>query len=127
MKRALSNILLLFLVAFPIWFAGLWLTATARMGPQGHWWEAVGFYFLIMAPPLLLGGVIQQVVVRWLVPASWSSGRRRAAAMVSTLTVPLAFLLFRTDPGLLLSAGMVVPMAIALLAYGVVMRLPEAT
>ena len=125
MKRALGNICLVFVIVFPIWFAGLWLTATVLKGPQGRWWEAFGFYFLIMAPPLLVGGAIQQIILR-LFPSGWPPSKKRIAAIISTLVIPLAFLLFKTDPGMLLSVGMAVPMTIALVAYGAVVRLPEA-
>lgn len=125
LKRAAWNLVLLLLVVFPIWIILMGAYVVATDGPQGgHYLQAVLFYFLVMAIPLMMGGVAQQLVLLSL-PRHWPENQRRASVIaVGLLTIPAAFLLVRSEPGLVLSAPVLGTLLIALLVYGFAVKLP---
>jgi hypothetical protein len=110
-------------VAFPIWFVITWVLATVLRGHQGNWYEAILFYLPVVGMPLVAGGLLQQLVLLTLPTDRVIRGRRTLAVISALVIVPTVFLLFRSDPGMLLSPGVSVPLGIALLGYGLLMRL----
>jgi len=126
-KRILTNLGLLLVLVLPVWFGLMWVLTRGVDGPAANdaWPEATLFYFAVLAPQLLAGGVVQQVALLG-VPREWSSGRTRLIAVLSTLLIPLALVLFGGEPALLLAPISAVPLALGLLLYGVTQRLPRS-
>jgi hypothetical protein len=119
-RRMLSNLGLLLLIVFPIWFAALGLSSYLNLGrwprdwPGG--WGGVLYLLLNMGSPLLAGGVVQQFLLLT-IPTRWSAIWRRVAAVLSTSVILPAALLIG-------GAGALVP---GLLLYGLVLRLPRSS
>lgn len=117
-KRTISNFCLLLLIVFPIWFFALGVSSyfTLRRWPR-DWPGGPGgllYIFLNMGLPLLIGGVVQQLLLLG-IPQSWSATRRRIAAIVSTAVILPASWTF----------GGVWALVPGLLLYALVLRLPR--
>lgn len=119
-KRMLVNLGLVLLIVFPLWYATLWLIARVGEGPQegNQWLEAGMFYFAVLAPQLLAGGLVQQLVL-FGVPASWPPAQQRTAAVLSTAIIFGILIVFGGSP------RFVAPMIVGLLVYGLVLRVPR--
>jgi hypothetical protein len=124
-KRILLNLLLALVVVIPIWRIGLYLiTLAAGAARDPHESVDFAFYFVILAPQMLLGSFLQQVLLVLVLPRlptrTW-----RSIAVMSTAILPLTLVLLRRgDPGLLWTLSVLVPLAVGLVTYGLLLRLP---
>jgi hypothetical protein len=117
-KRTLSNLGLLLVIVFPVWFFALGVSPYFTLGRWPRdWpgsWGGLLYIFLNMSLPLLAGGVVQQLLLLG-IPQSWSAARRRTAAILSTVVILPASWIFG-------AAWALVP---GLLVYTLVLRLPR--
>lgn len=125
LKRVLLNLVLAVVVVIPIWRIGLYLITLAAGAPRDpHESLDFAFYLVILAPQVLLGSFLQQLLLaftlRRLPGRSW-----RSLAVASTVILPLTLILLRRgDPGLLWAPPVLVPLIAGLIAYGLLLRLP---
>jgi len=122
-KRIAINLVLLVAIAFSIWFGTLWIATSVLAGPHGRWYEALPFYLIVIGLPLVIGGIVQQGVLL-ILPRGWSNRQMRVAALVSTVAIPLVFLLFRPEPEFLFSLNFL-PLLAGVFIYGAIMRPPR--
>jgi hypothetical protein len=125
-KLVFFNLLLLLLGMLPLVFLLIWIGNLML----GRYEDvnvvnaiASGFtYAVVYFLPVLVGGLAHQVLLAAL-PRSWSLRARRGAAVVLTIVVPVVLLLFGQPVDVL--GWFAVPVGVALLAYGLLMRLPR--
>lgn len=132
-KTALStvirNLALLALVVLPLFFVLVWAQAlfarAADATNLGYVLETGSVYYLTNVVPVLLGGLIHQVI--WLLlPNAWPGRRRRMVALLLAPVIPMAVLVSWGGPaGSLLSFA--VPMALALAVHVLLMRGPASS
>lgn len=124
-KRILTNLGLLLVLVLPVWFAlmGVLMSIVDGSTADSSWPEATLFYFVVLAPQFLVGGMFQQLVLLG-IPRELPRTRMRLIAVVSTLLIPLGLLAFGAESALLLAPVSALPLALGLLIYGVVQRLP---
>jgi hypothetical protein len=123
--RITRNLALLIFLSLPIWLFGLWIAARLGEGPQGgnRWPEASLFYFLVLAPQLLVGGIVHQLIIG-VASNKLPAGARRAFAVGTSFIIPIVLLLFGGSPALLLAPVNVLCLGSALLVYGVLLQMP---
>jgi hypothetical protein len=124
MMRILRNLALLIFVSLPIWLFGLWIAARLGEGPQGgsRWPEASLFYFLVLAPQLLVGGIVHQLIIG-VASNRLPPGARRAFAVATVIIIPIVLLLFGGAPALLFAPVNILCLGTALLVYGVLLQM----
>lgn len=125
-KTALMNLLLLALVATPIFFFLVWaqglITGAEGSTEVGYVLTTGAVYYLNNLIPILIGGLVHQIV--WVcLPQGWSSSKTRAVALVLAPVIPVAVWVAWGGPARSL-LHFVVPMALALLVYVFLMRTP---
>ena len=125
MIRSIKNLALLILVALPLWLAGLWLATRLTAGPQGGsgWPEASVFYFIVLAPQILAGGVVHQLLLR-IASADWPRGGQRAFVFVTSFVVPVILVAFGGSPMLLFAPVNLLCLGSGLLVYSLLAELP---
>lgn len=126
MKRALKNLAVLTLIGLPVWLVGLWVVSRLTGGPQGEnrWPEASAFYFVVLAPQVLAGGVVHQFLLN-AAPADWPQTARRAFAFITSFVVPVMLLVFGGSAALLFSPVNLLCLGAGLLVYSLLAQLPE--
>ena len=127
-KRIGLNLLLIALVVPFVWLALSWLVGRVVSGPSVNPWEADAFLlnFVTLAPQMMLAGVLQQVVLLLVTPKT-SSGKttRVVATVVALVAVPSVLIaVMRGELGIISAPPVALALAIAVTAYGVVMKLP---
>jgi hypothetical protein len=125
MARIARNLAVLLLLGLPLWLAGLWIVARLAEGSQAsnRWPEAASFYFLVLAPQMLLGGIVHQLVLA-VAPIGWSRAARRAFAIATSIVIPLVLLLLGGSASVLLAPMNLVCLGAALLVYDLLIQLP---
>jgi hypothetical protein len=126
-KRALLNLLLIAVVVPVTWLALTWLTGRFVSGPSNNPWEGDAFLlnFLTLAPQMVLAGVVQQVVLVLIAPRLSSGTTRLAAIVLAWVAVPLVLIaLLGGEPGIIAAPSVAFALAVAVTAYGLMMRLP---
>jgi hypothetical protein len=125
-KRLLWNLLLLAAGVVPAWIILMGVLALLIDGAQGGDLHlAALFYFIVLIIPVLLGGMVHQLLLL-AIPRHWPALRKRLIGVaISGITIPSALLLTGTDPQLLAAPLVWVPLVAVLLAYGWILRLPE--
>lgn len=120
------NLGLLALIVYPIWFGAMAVLIELKepSNGDGGWVEAGVFYFVVLVPQLLVGGIVQQVIV-WAVPPAWNGGLRRVTAAIATLVIPGVLLLLGGEPRLLFAPISLIPMLMGLMVYAMLQRLPS--
>lgn len=124
-KRILLNLVLAVVVVIPVWRIGLYLiTLAAGASRDTHETVDFAFYLVILAPQVLLGSFLQQVLLV-LALKRFPARTWRSIAVASTVILPLTLILLRRgDPGLLWGPPVLVPLVAGLVAYGLLLRLP---
>lgn len=129
-KRAVRNLAILLLGAVPLAIVTVWVQSTVfplewmRRADGAGGGEPVStfvFWFLVLALPALLGGLIHQAALR-AIPPSWAPGRRRLAVLLSAPLVLLGFLLIGNAPDALVLPRVVAPILVSLAFYGLLAR-----
>ncbi len=116
-RRMAVNLALLVGIVFPIWLLTGGVLAYFSAGTQGtrDWFGGVLYFFVLMAPRLLIAGVGQQILLL-ILPQKWSPAWRRIFAVLSAaVAYPWAALV-----------GEAVGLIPGLMVYGLVLRLPRA-
>lgn len=126
LTTALKNLALLALVVMPLFFVLVWVQALLGRATGatdlGYVAETGGVYYLTNVAPVLLGGIIHQVI--WLVlPNEWPSARRRAVAFLTAPVIPIAALLSWGGPASSF-LPFAVPMLLAFAVYVLLLRGP---
>jgi hypothetical protein len=126
MRRVINNLMLLIFVALPLWLAGLWVVSRVVAGPQegNRWPEASLFYFVVLAPQMLIGGLIHQFLLN-AVPTDWSRTVRRGFAFITSFVVPVMLLIFGGSAALIFAPVNLLCLGAGLLVYSLLARLPE--
>lgn len=128
LNTALTNLVLLVLVAMPLFFLLVWIQSllgqVAGATDVGYVIETGGVYYLTNLLPVLVGGLVHQAV--WLaLPGEWLKIVRRIVALLFTPLIPIVVLLSWGGPAESLAA-LSVPMVLALAVYVFLMRSPAA-
>lgn len=125
-KSLILNLLLLVFGAVPLVFFLVWL-GNLLLGRYEQ--LSLGFaassgylYTVIYFLPVLVGGLIHQALVAAL-PPGWTAWKRRIAAVLLTVVIPVVLILFGQPIDVL--GWFAIPITIALIAYGLLMRLPR--
>lgn len=128
LSDAVYNLAVLVLVALPVVFLANWIISVIA----GHYTNinilmalSSGFYYAaIFAGPVLLGGLIHQVILAF-VPPKLSRWQRRGLAFLAAWVVPGCVVLLGEPPEVM--AWMAIPIALALVLYVSMLRLPQAS
>jgi hypothetical protein len=131
-KGALQNLAILVFGALPLTIALVWLeTLIAPLdwmkgidggGSVGDYVVGFLFWMIVLVIPVLVGGVVHQLLIA-LVPASWSPAQRRLAILLTSPVILAALVPLSTgNPGLLFSWRGLIPIGIALVCYGLTAR-----
>lgn len=132
MKVALRNLAILVFGALPlgialVWLESLivpldWMEGVERGGSVGEYATGLLFWLLVLLIPVLLGGIVHQLLVG-LIPASWAPIQRRLAILLTSPVILVMLVLLSTgSPELLLSWRGLIPIGIALLFYGMLAK-----
>lgn len=124
LRTVLKNLALLALVAMPLFFVLVWvqvlLGRAAGATDLGSVMETGGVYYLTNLAPVLLAGLIHQVM--WLVlPKDWPNAIRRVVALLLASVIPIAVVVSWGGPARSL-LNFAVPMIVALAVYVFLMR-----
>ena len=92
-KTVLMNLALLALVATPVFFLLVWIqgltTGAEGSGDFGYVVTTGAVYYLNNIIPILVGGLVHQVI--WVsLPEGWSSSRAKLVALLVSPVIPLA-------------------------------------
>jgi hypothetical protein len=125
MKRILKNLAIAVVVVPSVWLLTLWLLARIVEGPQGEnrWPEASLFYFLVLAPQVLLGSALHQAILNVL-PRRSRPAALRAIGFATSIVIPLVLLVLGGEAAVLFSPGNLACMGLGLVAYSLLMELP---
>ena len=124
------NLIILILGALPLTIAVGWLVTMVSPPEwmQGAGWSSAGnyadgflFWFLVLAVPVLLGGLIHQFAIR-AIPASWSPTKQRLAILATAAVVPMGFLLVGNPPNRFANLKLVIPIFIGMVLYGLLAK-----
>jgi hypothetical protein len=97
----------------------------AERGSVGDYAGAFLFWFLVLAAPVLLGGLIHELAIR-AIPASWSPTKQRLVILAPAAVVPLSFLLVGNSPNRFANLKLVIPVLIGMVFYGLLAKpVPE--
>ncbi len=125
-RRLLVNGALLLGVTWPAFLLLLWISAAVKGLPgsrsPGELPGGLLFYSAVFALPILAGGIVQSLVLLTM-PASWDSRRRRLFAIATTAFVPVLVILLGQPASVL--GRLASPLITCLVAYGLVMQLPD--
>ena len=127
MKRLVFNLLLLLVVILPLWilmrYALLWLVEGSEVTQE--WIAGFAFQYVILSPQMLVGGLLQQLLLWW-ITHTIARSKARIVAMLSTVLIPLSLLAFAGgEPGLLLAPDVLGTLVVALVIYGITLKLPN--
>ncbi|HEX8361044.1 MAG TPA: hypothetical protein VF613_13095 [Longimicrobium sp.] len=128
LKGAFRNLAILVFGALPlvialVWLETLiapldWMKGIDSQGSTGDYAVALLFWMLVLVIPVLMGGVIHQLLIG-LIPNSWAPAQQRLAILLTSPVILAVFALLSTgSPGLLFSWRGLIPIGIALLCYG---------
>ena len=131
LNTAARNLTLLLVVAIPLailtgWIEGLiypveWVRdLTASTSASGSL-SAVLFWYLVLFVPVLVGGILHQVVLRVL-PMPREPGMRRITVLLTAPIVLVGFLFVGNSLGGLLTPRAIAPIIVALLGYSMLAR-----
>ena len=122
----LLNLALVLLVLLPLWMVLQYAVATWLTHPSADHYALSGALaiYIILAPQLIVGGVLQNLVLL-AIPSGWSSVSQRLAAIVSGVLLPLTIIVFEGGRlGFLADPYTVGTLTVALLVYGFLVRIP---
>jgi hypothetical protein len=123
------NLALVLVVLLPAWMVLQYAIATLTMHPGAdpHWLGGALAIYVILAAPLIVGGVLQNLILL-AIPPGWSPAWRRLTAILSGAVLPLTVLLFAGGhPGYLADRYTAMTFCAALVVYGWLVRLPPGT
>ncbi|MAO63621.1 MAG: hypothetical protein CL666_01340 [Balneola sp.] len=124
--KVLKNLVLLALVVLPIFFVFVWIQSLLQQATGAteiaYVMETGGVYYLSNVIPVLVGGLIHQLLLTFL-PRELESTKYRIVAFFLTLIIPMVVWLLWGGPvkSFLLFA---VPMILALGVYALLIRIP---
>jgi hypothetical protein len=126
LTRIAVNLSVLAFVVLPLWFLFFWIWTGISDGFGGNdVWGTFSYNYVILLLPLLLGGVVQQLVL--IVAARVLSERRMRLAAVATLVlIPLTMSLVSVPLSVFVQPPIAVCTVAALVVYAYLMRLPPA-
>ncbi len=124
------NLIILVFGALPLTILAGWLVTIvsppewmqgAERGSVGDYAGGFLFWFLVLAVPVLLGGLIHQFAIR-AIPASWSPAKQRLAILATAAVVPLGFLLVGNSPDRFANLKLAIPILIGMVFYGLLAK-----
>lgn len=131
LKTAGCNLAVLLAGAIPLaiitaWIEGLihpveWKRDVIQVTEVSEVLSAFLFWYLVLIVPVLIGGILHQVLLRFL-PMPHGATGQRIALLLSTPIVLLGFLVVGNSPGGMLVGRAIAPIIIALLGYGMLVR-----
>lgn len=126
MVTGLRNVVLLVLIAMPLFFMLVWFQALLQGTAGGkdlrYVLETGGVYYLNNVLPVLAGGLLHQAA--WFaLPQGWPVGRRRLIAFILALIIPLGVVVAWGGPASSLM-DFAVPIVLSTALYVLLMKPP---
>lgn len=124
--KVLKNLALLAFVVTPVFFVLVWIQALFQQASGvtdlGYVLETGGVYYLSNLIPVLVGGIIHQLLLLVL-PGEWTNTRIRSIAFLLAFVIPITVWLSWGGP-VSSFLNFAVPMSLALVIYVLLIRIP---